>query len=61
MTKKEDNEDLFYTDEKNLTDKVEQLIKENNFKSKDVPKDLIQVFDWSKMIEEYDRIMDSLL
>ena len=32
-------------------------IKEPGYNSKDIPKDLIQVFDWSSMIAKYDRLL----
>ena len=58
---KGENEDLFYKDEKNLANKVEQLIKQNSFNSKELPKELIKVFDWTNMIEEYDQLFNLLL
>ena len=58
---KGENEDLFYKDEKNLANKVEHLIKQNSFNSKELPKELIKVFDWTNMIEEYDQLFNSLL
>ena len=58
---KESNEDLFYTDKKNLTDKIETLIKGSEDNSKDISKDLIQVFDWTNMISEYDKLFSSIL
>ena len=58
---KESNDHLFYTDTENLIDKVESLIKKNVFNSKDIPKNLIQKFDWSNMIDEYDGLLDTIL
>ena len=52
--KKQINSNLFYKGKKDLCSKVEILIKENNFNSKQIPKNLIQKYDWSEMINKYD-------
>ena len=59
--KKNNNSHLFYNGKNDLYNKVEMLINENNFNSKSIPKDLIQVFDWSSIIDKYDQIFASFI
>ena len=59
--KKNNNSHLFYNGKNDLYNKAEMLINENNFNSKSIPKDLIQVFDWSSIIDKYDQIFASFI
>jgi glycosyltransferase involved in cell wall biosynthesis len=58
---KQINEHLFYENKKDLINKVETLIKNKEIDSEDIPKNLIERFDWSYMIKKYDQIFDSIL
>ena len=55
------NNHLFYIDKNDLVSKLESLIKKNDINLKDIPKNLIQAFDWPNMIDEYDKLFDVII
>ena len=58
---KQINEHLFYNDKKDLINKVEILIKNKEIDSENIPRNLIERFDWSYMIEEYDSLLNDFI